>query len=199
MSDTGAPWNLPFPLPTDLVRDGADAIKDLAEATATGLSAAGNAGIGSNVVQTVKTDVFSASIATGATSDITGLQVKITPSSSSSKVLIIASVSFGGTNANFLLKRGGSATAYVGDAVGNRTQRSVGGLASEASGFGGLTSAALMFVDLPGVATEVTYDLAIGHISASTVTMYVNRGFFDDNNVRVPRGASTLTAIEVSA
>jgi len=41
MSDTGSPWNLPYPLPTDLVRDGAQAIEDLAEATATGLSAAG--------------------------------------------------------------------------------------------------------------------------------------------------------------
>lgn len=41
MADTGAPWNLPYPLSTDLVRDGAQAIEDLAEATATGLSAAG--------------------------------------------------------------------------------------------------------------------------------------------------------------
>jgi hypothetical protein len=40
VADTGLPWELPYPLPTDLVRDGADAIKDLAEATATGLDAA---------------------------------------------------------------------------------------------------------------------------------------------------------------
>ena len=41
MADTGAPWNLPYPLPTDLVRDGAQAIQDLAEATADGLDATG--------------------------------------------------------------------------------------------------------------------------------------------------------------
>jgi hypothetical protein len=31
MADTGAPFALPYPTPTDLVRDGADAIKALAE------------------------------------------------------------------------------------------------------------------------------------------------------------------------
>jgi hypothetical protein len=42
MATTGSPWNLPYPLPTDLVRDGADAIKDLAEDTAAALTTAGN-------------------------------------------------------------------------------------------------------------------------------------------------------------
>jgi hypothetical protein len=41
MATTGAPWNLPYPLDTDLVIDGAQAIQDLAEATATGLTATG--------------------------------------------------------------------------------------------------------------------------------------------------------------
>jgi hypothetical protein len=90
VSDTGAPWNLPYPLPTDLVRDGADAIKDLAEATATGLSAAGNAGIGSNVVQAAT----SANFDTTSTSfvDVTNLEVAITPSSATSKVLLVGTL-----------------------------------------------------------------------------------------------------------
>jgi hypothetical protein len=37
MADTGAPYNLPYPLPTDLVIDGAQAIQDLAEAVDDGL------------------------------------------------------------------------------------------------------------------------------------------------------------------
>jgi hypothetical protein len=37
MADTGAPYFLPYPENTDLVRDGADAIKDLAEALAQAL------------------------------------------------------------------------------------------------------------------------------------------------------------------
>jgi hypothetical protein len=42
MATTGSPWNLPYPIPTDLVRDGADAIKDLAEDTAAALTTAAN-------------------------------------------------------------------------------------------------------------------------------------------------------------
>jgi hypothetical protein len=38
VATTGAPWNLPYPVPTDLVRDGAEAIEDLAEATASSLT-----------------------------------------------------------------------------------------------------------------------------------------------------------------
>lgn len=37
MADTGAPWNLPYPLDTDLVIDGATAIQDLADAVDVGL------------------------------------------------------------------------------------------------------------------------------------------------------------------
>ena len=90
MSDTGAPWNLPYPLSTDLVRDGADAIKDLAEATATGLDAAGNAGIGSNVEYHQRLSAFS----TTSTSlvDITDFEVTITPSDAASKILVLISL-----------------------------------------------------------------------------------------------------------
>jgi len=35
MATTGSPWNLFYPLPTDLVRDGADAIKGLADSAVT--------------------------------------------------------------------------------------------------------------------------------------------------------------------
>jgi hypothetical protein len=56
MPDTGAPYFIPFAAPADLVRDWPDLSEDVALAIASGLSAAGNPGIGSNVVQTVKTD-----------------------------------------------------------------------------------------------------------------------------------------------
>jgi len=50
MATTGSPWNLPYPLPTDLVRDGADAIKDLAEGTASALTSSANNLNASNLV-----------------------------------------------------------------------------------------------------------------------------------------------------
>jgi hypothetical protein len=46
MATTGAPWNLPYPLDTDLVIDGASDIEDLADGVAAGLSeAASNASL----------------------------------------------------------------------------------------------------------------------------------------------------------
>ena len=89
MADTGPPWDLPYPLPTDLVRDGADAIKDLAEATATGLSLAGNEGIGPNAVVATTTTDFTTTDT--AYQDVTGLEVTITPSTDTARVLVLAS------------------------------------------------------------------------------------------------------------
>jgi hypothetical protein len=87
MPDTGSPWNIPYAAPADLVRDWPDLSEDVADAVAAGLSAAGNAGIGSNVVQTVKTTDFT----TSSTSyvDVTDFDVTITPSTATSKVLVL--------------------------------------------------------------------------------------------------------------
>ena len=64
MPDTGAPWNIPYVAGTDLVADWPTDSQTLAEAIADGLDAAG--GI-VQVVQTVKSDYFSASVAAGGT------------------------------------------------------------------------------------------------------------------------------------
>jgi hypothetical protein len=46
MATTGAPWNLPYPIDTDLVIDGAQNFEDLADGVAAGLSeAASNASL----------------------------------------------------------------------------------------------------------------------------------------------------------
>jgi hypothetical protein len=98
MPDTGAPWNIPYVEPSDLVRDYPSDSEDLADAIAAGLSAAGNPGIGSNVVQTVKTTDFT----TSSTSyvDITDFDVTITPSSATSKVLLLVDYNVGQTGGN---------------------------------------------------------------------------------------------------
>jgi len=44
------------------------------------------------VISTTKTDIWSSSLTVGAEADVTGLNVSITPSSTSSKILIMASV-----------------------------------------------------------------------------------------------------------
>jgi hypothetical protein len=199
VADTGLPWELPYPLPTDLVRDGADAIKDLAEATATGLSAAGNAGIGSNVVQTVKTDTFTTTNTTFT--NVTGLAVTITPSSATAKVLVIAQIAYGlggsATGPIFRMTRDGSAV-YVGDAASNRARAVFGGR----NGVNGLefmlATGSIVFLDSPEQATATVYQIQALESPLTGGTVCVNRSNDDGDNDQRVRGASSITAIEVA-
>ena len=202
MADTGAPWNLPYPLPTDLVRDGADAIKDLAEAAASGLDLAGNPGIGSNVVQTVKTNVFTTTSSTFT--DVTGLTATITPTSATSKILVIADVVLVNTNTSgsvvsaFMRINGGNADNYVGDADGSRSRVTHGNTTffdTSPSSYSvhGRTAVVL---DSPGVATAVTYAVQV-RVSGGTAA--VNRTTVDSNSAIYARTPSSITLIEVAA
>ena len=201
MPDTGLPWEIPYIEPSDLVRDYPAADEAQALAIAAGLSAAGNAGIGSNVVQTVKTDVFSASVAAGAISaDVTGLTVTITPTSITSKVLVRAVVNGGSDNPMFVtLYRDGAVTNLRGDAAGSRQRVSsitIGGNAANLD-IGGMSG--VEFLDSPSTTSAVTYSLRLGHGSTGTVTVYVNRGRGFPDSTNVAQFASSITAIEVSA
>ena len=76
------------------------------------------------VVQTAKTDTFTSS--SSSFTDITGLSVSITPSSASSKVMVIVETNTsttGGNNAILRLLRGSTAIA-VGDSAGSREKNS---------------------------------------------------------------------------
>jgi hypothetical protein len=194
MPDTGAPWNLPYPSPSDLVRDAPQAFEDLAEAVADGLDNAGSEGIGPNVVQTVKTDVFTASLAQGVLSgDVTGLTASITPSSDTQKVLVMADISvFSGAEAVVTLFRDGSAI-YIADASGSR-QRATAGAGGQART---PASVAITFLDDPLSAVAVTYSLRLSHTGSVTTIVGVNRSLNDANETRVANGVSSITLIEV--
>jgi hypothetical protein len=194
MPDTGAPWNIPYVDPTDLVRDYPQASEDLADAVAAGLSAAGNAGIGSNVVQAIKTDTFTASTATFVT--ITGLSVTITPTSDTSKILLIGSVNAAADpslTTVFLRYMRGATPIGVGDADGSRRQVSNG--PGTNNNFG-VTSTSFVILDSPGVDTAVTYTAEISGSVANSVV--VNRSPDDSDSGARPRSVSSLTAIEVA-
>jgi hypothetical protein len=188
-SDTGAPWLLPYPEDTDLVRDGASDIEALAVATAAGLSAADNAGIGSNVVSVTKTNTFT----TTSTSqvDITGLATTITPTSNTAKVLVICNISTandaGGGN-QFILVRGSTNIALNTETTNKFTVFSSLGLASTNSS----TVQSFSFLDSPLTAAATTYKVTM---SVTSGTGVINR----QGTATARGGVSTITAIEVAA
>jgi hypothetical protein len=200
VADTGLPWSLPYPLSSDLVRDGASDIEALADAVADGLTAAVLPGIGSNVVQTVKTDTFTTSGNTFI--DITGLEATITPTSTASKILIVCNVTHGpqGRGTYLQVLRGATVLDIRGDAAGNRV-RTAG--ASMASGLFNPSEAqfsnSIVFLDSPATDLAVTYKIQVRSGTGGSSNSHINRSHSDTDNDNFGRGASSITLIEVAA
>jgi hypothetical protein len=194
MPDTGAPWNIPYAAPADLVRVWPALSEDVADAVALGLTAA-NIAIGPNVVQTVKSDTFTTT--STAFTDITGFTVTITPTSATSKVLVIANLNIGngGSEFTYVKLRRDSTDLFIGDTAGNRirsTAMSRGG--TETSAFHHMVTAT--FLDSPGVATATTYGVQM-RVTGNTGTF--NRSGDDADSANRTRTASSITVIEVAA
>jgi hypothetical protein len=197
MPDTGLPWEIPYAAPADLVRDWPALSEDVADAVAAGLSAASNAGIGSNVVQTVKTNTFTTT--SSSFTDVTDLEVTITPTSSSSLVLVLVQLNAattpatGGSSGGWRLMRGATAI-YIGDADGLRSRGSGRVSTRELSG-ATLLSYGGVFVDTPASSLAVTYGV---EVFTGAGTLFVNRTQPDTNEATEVRTASSIVAIEVA-
>ena len=196
MPDTGAPYFIPFADPTDLVRDWPALSEDVAEQVALGLDEAGNAGIGSNVVQTVKTDAFTSTSATYTT--VTGLSVTITPTTNTSKILLIAQITHGMNNSAgygaFQVVRGAT-DIYRGDAEGTRLRGVFGGF-TQADLTNVSTSGSIVFLDSPETDSPVTYNVQVR--TAFSGNVRINQPTQTLDGESVVRGASSITAIEVA-
>jgi hypothetical protein len=139
-------------------------------------SAWGAVGTILQVVQGVKTDTFTATLASGASTTVTGFEAKITPSSASSKVLVSFFVSGSANVSGWVLtvRRNGSAIG-VGDSGGTVSATS-GGPIGEAAGVGTLPGvSATSLLDSPATVSEVTYDCNITNIRGASDTLWVNR------------------------
>jgi hypothetical protein len=197
MADTGAPWELPYPLNTDLVRDGADAIKALAEATADGLDAAGGLVA---VKHALFTGTQTASVTAGSNVAVTNLSITHTLADASNKLIISAYCGTLGSSQSFASV--GMAVADdgtligVGDADGVRVR-----VASSfhLGGSGSFTNVAesLYFVYEPGDTNAHTFTVRAINVDSSTRTLYVNRRSDDSNVNNRPRGSSGFVIQEI--
>ena len=151
------------------------------------------------VVSTTKTDTFS----TTSTSftDVTGLSATITPTSATSKILLLASVSIsGGDNNNtaVVFERGGTLLGQ-GNAAGDRIQ-AISSIFSDASiagtGFYGNINTNLNYLDSPATVSSTEYFVQIR--AKSGTTSYINRSGQDINSATYVRSSSTITLMEVA-
>jgi len=198
MADTGAPWFIPYVEPGDLVRDYPAASEALGTAIAAGLS---GAAVGVVAVESVlKTDTFSASVAAGAAVSVTDLDITYTLSDATNQLLILANFNAnngGGRGAVGLQVVDGSTPIAVGDVAGNRPSVTAGGETSTTANSSIVISPAVQFLYSPGDTVAHTYTVQAININTGTQTLFVNRTSIDSNDKRNPRGASSLTLMEI--
>jgi len=148
------------------------------------------------VVSTTKADTFTTN--SNSYVDVTGLSVAITPTSSSSKVLVIVNTEVG-TNADLglgviQLVRDSTAIS-IGDTAGSRVRASTSIASSTAAvtnGYG------ITYLDSPATTSATTYKLQAAFIGGSG-DVWFNRSQQDTDSGNRGRFASSITAIEVSA
>lgn len=147
------------------------------------------------VVSTTKTNTFSTASATFV--DITGLTVTITPSATSSKILLIAQVTGATPDIGFLQFSGGNTASFVGDAAGNRRRAAV---SSPDSGGGNSTrSETMVYLDSPSTTSAITYAVQTARRAGAVNTVYINQTSDATDTADFIRSASTITAMEISA
>jgi hypothetical protein len=196
-------YSWPYPEATDPVANGAQDIEDLALAVESTVSGIGGGKI-LQVVSTTKTDTWSASITSGGSSAVTGLSATITPSSTSSKVLIIASLhgSDGRDSLNWVgmsVVRDGTTTVGSGDAASSRSSVMGGTYDQYTASAQNMAAAHGEYLDSPSTTSAVTYAVHAHRLSSHTATVYVNRTPGDTNAASTLRTASSITLMEVSA
>ena len=162
-----------------------------------GFSRTGGFGGLLQLVSTTKTDHFSTT--SSSLTEVTGLNVTITPSATSSKVYLNIDVSVGGETSyiGFNIKRDSTLIAVTAGVDGNDT-RHQGTFATTVSGNSTLRTIGFSFLDTPNTTSAVTYKIfTISTYNTNPVS--INRTHATGNALYNQGGTSTITAIEIAA
>jgi hypothetical protein len=147
------------------------------------------------VVSVTKTDVFSVTAANFV--DVTGLSVSITPSSTSSRILVMAVVNYnatgGGSNGYRLVRN--STPIAIADASGSRPQFS--SMNQDGSSAVWIYTSPVTTVDSPATTSAVTYKIQA--FSWYGGVWYLNRPNTDrDNSQYDAHTVSSITVMEIA-
>ena len=144
------------------------------------------------------TDTFSQSITDGA---VNNLQLSITPTSSTSKILIQAQVFFEASVSDhsiiWYLQR--DSTRLAAPASGARKT----GISMAGTGFWGDDNSStpatvnINYYDEPATTSQVTYRIG-AHPGSAAATFYINRSIVDSDSDGYERGISSITIMEIA-
>jgi hypothetical protein len=149
------------------------------------------------VVSAIKTDTSSTSSQTYA--DITGLSVSITPTSSSSKILVLLNVDGSNDNGGLAIKlvRNSTDIAIGTAASGNQLNVTLTNYYNNTDA-NSHRSSGITFLDSPATTSATTYKAQF-RIGTTGGTGYVNRSTGTDNAAYNMYAVSTITVMEIAA
>jgi len=153
------------------------------------------------VVSVTKTDIYSESVAGGGfTGNINGLEATITPTSTSSKILVRVDL-YGATESElgilgFRIMRDSTAI-FVGDGASLRG-RVTGYAGSRKQEQNDMAYIGMTCEDEPATTSALTYAPQLYNTSGSTKNVFVNRTAQNFDGTNVPRTVSTITLMEVA-
>ncbi len=154
-----------------------------------------------HVIQTKSFVLTSATSSTSNSFVDTGLELAITPSSTSSKILITGFLNCSGSYfKSYILLLRDSTTLSVGDAASNRPQvyasSNPGGESWDSYN---VSSIPLNHLDSPNTTSSVTYKVQYRPYSNSASTAYINRCASDRDNANYDeRSISVMTLQEIA-
>ena len=143
------------------------------------------------------TTASSVAVTAGTWSDA-GLSVSITPSATTSRIMILAQLSMGtdftttGVGHARLVR---GATAIDVNSAPQASQVAASIPMATHSGTSYLGTGAIVYIDSPATTSATTYKIQLTNFSSST--MYINRTPADTNSTGNARYASSITAIEI--
>ena len=168
--------------------------KTLPASALTGSLPAGMGGKILQVVQGTKTSAFTSSSTSWTT--ITGLSASITPSSTSSKILVMCHVAYSNhSNTAFIRMTRGGTVMIQGDASGSRIQAN-----AASNDYGSEVNCdvfSFMYLDSPATTSSTTYYPQVKSDAGTTIG--VNRTQQDNNSGAYGRFSSTVTLMEIGA
>jgi hypothetical protein len=131
---------------------------------------------------------------------ITGLSCAITPSASTSKVLVMVTCGLvalpsGGYFGHWELRRGTSTAIAIGDQVGSNRPRRTGGWLSYDTNEHALN---FTFLDSPNTTSATTFYVYAFAEASGTLSINQYAGDYD-HAIQGARGASTMTLMEIGA
>lgn len=167
--------------------------------TGSGTLAVGDTGKILQVKQATQTGRVSAAVTSTVFEDISGLSVSITPTATSSKILVSFHLHVATTVGNYLVMSRimrDSTAIGIGDQVGSNRPRAANITWSNNESYQ-TTTMDNAILDSPNTTSATTYK--IQWTDSYGQTLYLNRGITDSDSIYYPCTSSHITVMEVAA